>query len=270
MALKKLSSEGGTDNAGATGGVTTTNSATSNNGGAGLFSVTPGAGGTINYTSASSAHGSLSVEMTQSTAATSCHVEFSDTAAADFAARVYVKLSALPSAELQFPMSLRTAAGSNCCWLQMTATGIVKVAANAATVFTGTVAAGTGTWYRYELWGTGSGLTTATVNYAMFAGDSTSALESTTLTNVNLSAGQIGRVGYGKRSSATLAVWQMDDLAANIGSSTQIGPEADLEAPSVPTGLTVTSVGSTTANLSWTASTDNVAVTGYEVTIFGP
>ena len=39
----------------------------------------------------------------------------------------------------------------------------------------------------------------------------------------------------------------------------------DTTAPSVPTGLQTTSVTSTQVNLSWTASTDNVGVTGYLV-----
>ncbi|WP_415839989.1 fibronectin type III domain-containing protein, partial [Paenibacillus endophyticus] len=40
---------------------------------------------------------------------------------------------------------------------------------------------------------------------------------------------------------------------------------ADTQAPSAPTGLTAPSKTDTTVNLSWTASTDNVGVTGYEV-----
>src|SRR5712692_1984665 len=42
-------------------------------------------------------------------------------------------------------------------------------------------------------------------------------------------------------------------------------PSADTTAPSTPTGLTGAAVGSTGANLSWSASTDNVGVTGYIV-----
>src|SRR6266571_1968758 len=42
-------------------------------------------------------------------------------------------------------------------------------------------------------------------------------------------------------------------------------PPADTTPPSRPTGLTVAAVGSTWANLSWSASTDNVGVTGYIV-----
>jgi len=40
---------------------------------------------------------------------------------------------------------------------------------------------------------------------------------------------------------------------------------ADATAPSIPTGLTATAVSVSAINLSWTASTDNVSVTGYQV-----
>ena len=39
----------------------------------------------------------------------------------------------------------------------------------------------------------------------------------------------------------------------------------DTTAPSIPTGLTATAISSSQINLSWIASTDNVAVTGYQV-----
>lgn len=39
----------------------------------------------------------------------------------------------------------------------------------------------------------------------------------------------------------------------------------DTQAPTVPTGLTAGTVTATSANLSWTASTDNVGVSGYDV-----
>lgn len=43
------------------------------------------------------------------------------------------------------------------------------------------------------------------------------------------------------------------------------GPTSDTTPPSAPGNLTVTTVLATQINLSWTASTDNVAVTGYKV-----
>lgn len=45
---------------------------------------------------------------------------------------------------------------------------------------------------------------------------------------------------------------------------------SDTTPPTTPTGLTVGTVGSTTAGLSWTASTDAVGVTGYQIEVVGP
>jgi len=59
------------------------------------------------------------------------------------------------------------------------------------------------------------------------------------------------------------------DEAGNISSASSalsVTTEAlDTEAPSAPTDLASSSVTQTSLNLSWTASTDNVAVTGYDV-----
>ena len=48
-------------------------------------------------------------------------------------------------------------------------------------------------------------------------------------------------------------------------STTASGTGPDTTSPTVPTGLSATPVSSTQINLSWTASTDNVGVTGYKV-----
>jgi len=40
---------------------------------------------------------------------------------------------------------------------------------------------------------------------------------------------------------------------------------ADTQAPTVPTGVVVAGTSTTTVSLSWTASTDNIAVTGYDI-----
>lgn len=60
------------------------------------------------------------------------------------------------------------------------------------------------------------------------------------------------------------------DLANNNATSAGVtitvnNAAADTSAPTVPTGLTATGFSSSQINLSWTASTDNVAVTGYNV-----
>src|SRR5882724_3108308 len=53
--------------------------------------------------------------------------------------------------------------------------------------------------------------------------------------------------------------------AQSAAASTTTQAVADTTPPSVPAGLTGTAVSSTQINLSWNASTDNVAVTGYRV-----
>jgi chitodextrinase len=57
------------------------------------------------------------------------------------------------------------------------------------------------------------------------------------------------------------------DAANNIGTSASVNVTVfnDTTAPTVPTGLTSISTGMTSATVSWTASTDNVGVTGYHV-----
>ena len=58
------------------------------------------------------------------------------------------------------------------------------------------------------------------------------------------------------------------DAAGNKGTAPGVSVTVsnDTVAPSVPTGLTATAVSSTQINLSWAASSDNVAIAGYRVT----
>jgi chitodextrinase len=56
------------------------------------------------------------------------------------------------------------------------------------------------------------------------------------------------------------ATFDLDNLVLATGSLA-----GDKTAPSVPTGVSATATSSTTATVTWKASTDNVAVTGYDV-----
>lgn len=58
------------------------------------------------------------------------------------------------------------------------------------------------------------------------------------------------------------------DAAGNLStqsSTVSTSTLSDTTAPSVPTGLTATAVSSSQVNLSWSASSDNVGVTGYDI-----
>lgn len=56
------------------------------------------------------------------------------------------------------------------------------------------------------------------------------------------------------------ATFDIDNVALAAGTAT-----GDKTAPSVPTGVTATADSSTSATVAWSASTDNVGVTGYDV-----
>src|SRR5262249_5094951 len=63
--------------------------------------------------------------------------------------------------------------------------------------------------------------------------------------------------------AAVLAAYWL--AACSSGSSGGNPPPPDTTPPSAPSGLMATAASATQINLSWTASTDNVAVTGYQV-----
>ena len=52
---------------------------------------------------------------------------------------------------------------------------------------------------------------------------------------------------------------------SNVVNITTLAPVPDTQAPTIPTNLITSNITQTTVDLSWTASTDNVGVTGYEV-----
>ena len=68
---------------------------------------------------------------------------------------------------------------------------------------------------------------------------------------------------YSYRVRAADAVPNLSAYSSTASATTQVAP--DTQAPTAPTGLTATTISSSQINLSWTASTDNVGVTGYRV-----
>ena len=68
----------------------------------------------------------------------------------------------------------------------------------------------------------------------------------------------IGFIVSGQFSLPVLALEDQFEVSATVIA-------ADVTAPSIPTGLTATAISSSQINLAWTASTDDVAVTGYQV-----
>ncbi len=78
------------------------------------------------------------------------------------------------------------------------------------------------------------------------------------------------RLGYGAESKITPCgtdtyFGEVEDYTIFVGGQ----GNGDTQAPTSPTSLQSSAVSSTTANLSWVASSDNVAVTGYSIAVNG-
>ncbi len=100
--------------------------------------------------------------------------------------------------------------------------------------------------------------------YDVFVNGSTTPAASTTgATTANLT-------GLTNGTSYTVTV-KAKDAAGNVSNSSAAGSLTTLDtaAPSAPTGVTGTNITPTSATINWTASTDNVGVTGYEVFVDG-
>ena len=97
--------------------------------------------------------------------------------------------------------------------------------------------------------------------YRVYRGGSLIAILSavTTFQNTGLAASTT----YSYTVQAIDAAGNASAQSTSASATTQAG--ADTTAPSVPTGLAGTAVSPTQINLTWNASTDNVAVTGYYV-----
>ena len=84
----------------------------------------------------------------------------------------------------------------------------------------------------------------------------------TTYTDTGLTAA----TAYSYHVTAQDAAGNVSASSATVtGTTASSGGGSDTTAPSAPTGLTVTGTTSSSVSLSWTASTDNVGVTGYAV-----
>jgi hypothetical protein len=164
------------------------------------------------------------------------------------------RLTGYPSAETIFA-DVQTVAGATVCRVHLTTAGALKLVNNAGTTvttFTNVLALNTA--YRIEFYGTVHA-TTGTMNVVLYAGDSTSAIESKNQTNVNTGSTNAGRFVVGKITSApTMAPFYIDDIAADMNSATPLGPLANLSPTVVSDTGTLTVAAAGTANLSYTST----------------
>jgi hypothetical protein len=221
MALIENNCEGGTDGTPVTVG---------NSGGASgtAFTTVSNGGGTINYSAAAAQHGSLGIRMTGSGTAAYL-VDFDDpTPAASFALRFQFNFPTLPSGATQagFPLGIRSSTAGAIGGINMDTTGHIQMfIVSGGSFSTGALAINTN--YRAEVVGTGfnSAATTCTMN--VYQGDTATLAATCTVSGVTTTA-LFNRARIGKQSTGSVPGIDIDDVAMNVGSSTQIGPVAFL------------------------------------------
>jgi len=86
-----------------------------------------------------------------------------------------------------------------------------------------------------------------------------------TTTTTNTTAFNIGKISGEYSSGQVDDTWLYARALSQAEVQDLMQPVTDTVAPSVPTGLTATAVSQSQIQLSWTAATDNVGVTGYQI-----
>ena len=94
----------------------------------------------------------------------------------------------------------------------------------------------------------------------------TTAFQKITVTHPGVKSGEAVDMYVQQDGAVSGNAFYVDLISVTTGAP---APPPDTQAPSIPAGLTLGAVTATSAPLSWTAATDNVGVTGYQVSLNG-
>ena len=181
-------------------------------------------GQTIAFTTSSPIRGSSSIRCASATAASSCFWQTNDTAASAVALRWYEKWTTWPSALQQNGFNIRGGgAGATTIGRRNINTNGTFSISLAATSGNSTTVLTTGSVFRFELVVTGLNGASGVMTLRVFSGHSKTALEQLQLT-AQTTALTCDAIRWGKVNGAGTHDQMFDDLAWDIGRSTEIGP----------------------------------------------
>lgn len=228
-------------------------------------------GGTRQYTSAWANHGTTSWECS-ATSGNTAILGFTQTAAAGLSTRCYIRVTALPSATCTI-LQMRTDTDLARGTVAMRTDGKLEVNTQAGVVFTTTTACSINTTYRIE-WRQIKGTTTSdgTVGFKLFAGESTTALETYTTSAANTGTNDLVSWRLGKITgiASTFAI-MFDDVAMEDQGTTFLGPLLGLSDLTFTTArkITVDCTGSVgTLTCTQTSGTSVGSISGPTSSVF--
>lgn len=244
MVAENWSAEGGTNGTGLTGANTGGASGIAFSGTDGALSI--GAGTTMTFTSATKMHGSYGVAVNRASGSAGVFAQRTLSGSpARHVARSYFNFAAFASGNMGL-LRFQNTSAANALSIYVDSAGKIVVQNSAGTaMFTASAAMSLSTWYRIEC-ACAPGTTSATgaYDFAYYAGDGTTAIQSSSSTTQNL--GTVAAVGYTRigrfDTGATVGGYVFDDFANESKGAGLIGPA----------GVTPPDVGATT--------TDNIFV----------
>lgn len=139
------------------------------------------------------------------------------------ASRAYLRLGQAPTAALDV-MVFRSSGNAMKIQLQASTARILVQNTSGTTIYAGATPE-LGTWYRVEIRVVpGSGATDGTIAYALFAGASTTPIDTYSATDVNAGTALITGARYGHLNSGPTADIFIDEMACTAPADNMIGP----------------------------------------------
>jgi hypothetical protein len=221
-------------------------------------------GGTATIETAQAAHGTRSALFTATSTSGGCYISKAITATDVLGADVYMRITALPSADVGILwFGTGTVQRLN---LELTTTGALRIRDDAITnIWTSSTTMSLNTWYRISLYATRDP-STGTVRAAYYALDSTTAIaDSGLLTGRNTGAASYDSIRIGtKTSTATVTMTAyVDDWGYDPAATGLLPPVGSNTSPTVDAGSNQNVAASATVNLSASASDPDGSIASY-------
>jgi hypothetical protein len=254
LTVKKNTFEGGTN------GVGLTHSPTNNTGGTSgdaFTTIVLGTGAAITFDNTRAMHGSMSGKLAPAASATA-RIDYDSLNSNKLGVALYYYFTANPTDDT-YICQFNSSAG-RVVSLHLASGGTLKLrdfaTASTANIWASTATIPLNQWVRIEVWAqVGTTTSNGQIKVAYYLGDSTTPVQSTSLTAQDLQTTNISRFSFGKfNGSAYATPFWLDDVRYDDLATDLIGPTPTGTPPTVSTSSTLTVATGSTVTLTASAS----------------